>query len=90
MNVLLPPELEQFVNERVRTGANATASDVVLEGVRLLKEREEAYQKRLEEIRSDIELSIAEAERGELAPLNARATLEQIRQQNKSRKAEAG
>src|SRR5207245_2295592 len=39
MNVSLTPELEALVNEKVKTGLYQTASEVVREALRLLKER---------------------------------------------------
>ena len=41
MNVSLTPELEQLVNEKVRTGLYQTASEVVREALRLLKQRDD-------------------------------------------------
>ena len=41
MNVSLTPELERFVNDKVDTGMYQTASEVVREGLRLLKQRDE-------------------------------------------------
>jgi antitoxin ParD1/3/4 len=41
MNVSLTPELEALVNEKVRTGLYQTASEVVREALRLLKQRDD-------------------------------------------------
>ena len=41
MNVSLTPELEEMVNEKVRGGLYQTASEVVREGLRLLKQRDD-------------------------------------------------
>jgi putative addiction module CopG family antidote len=41
MNVSLTPELEELVNEKVRTGLYQTASEVVREALRLLKQRDD-------------------------------------------------
>ena len=41
MNVSLTPELEALVNEKVRSGLYQTASEVVREGLRLLKSRDD-------------------------------------------------
>lgn len=41
MNVSLTPELEQLVNDKVATGLYQTASEVVREALRLLKERDQ-------------------------------------------------
>ena len=50
MNISLTPELEQLVNDKVRGGMYQTASEVVREGLRLLRERDQ----RLEAMRQDI------------------------------------
>ena len=41
MNVSLTPELEELVNEKVRGGLYQTASEVVREALRLLKQRDD-------------------------------------------------
>ena len=41
MNVSLTPELESLVNEKVRSGLYQTASEVVREALRLLKNRDD-------------------------------------------------
>ena len=41
MNVSLTPELEQFIGRKVESGMYQTASEVVREGLRLLKKRDE-------------------------------------------------
>jgi antitoxin ParD1/3/4 len=40
MNVSLTPELERLINEKVDSGLYQTASEVVREALRLLKERD--------------------------------------------------
>lgn len=51
MNVSLTPELEQLVNEKVESGLYQTASEVVREALRLLKERDHAR----EQLRADVQ-----------------------------------
>jgi antitoxin ParD1/3/4 len=41
MNVSLTPELERLVNDKVRSGLYQTASEVVREALRLLKQRDD-------------------------------------------------
>ena len=41
MNVSLTPELEALVTEKVRSGLYQTASEVVREALRLLKQRDD-------------------------------------------------
>src|SRR5208283_4731640 len=62
MNVSLTPELESLVNEKVQTGMYQTASEVVREALRLLKERDET---KLRELRETIQVGIDQLERGE-------------------------
>jgi antitoxin ParD1/3/4 len=56
MNVSLTPELERFINEKVETGFYQTASEVVREGLRLLKQRDD---ERLELLRQDVRAGFA-------------------------------
>ena len=60
MNVSLTRELEALVNRKVKSGMYQTASEVVREGLHLLKERNE-----LETLRREIRIGFEEIERGE-------------------------
>jgi antitoxin ParD1/3/4 len=44
MNVSLPDAMEKFVREKVAVGDYETASEVVREGLRLLKQRDEVWK----------------------------------------------
>ena len=48
MNVSLTPELERFITEKVESGLYASNSEVVREGLRLLRRREQVRQERRE------------------------------------------
>ena len=61
MNVSLTPELEQLVNEKVESGLYQTASEVVREALRLLKERDHAR----EQLRADVHAGFDAVARGE-------------------------
>lgn len=65
MNVSLTSELEQFVNEKVQSGMYFSASEVIREGLRLLKEHDEIRSRRIEEIRQKIDHGLEQLERGE-------------------------
>jgi len=67
MNVSLTPELEQLVQEKVQTGLYTSASEVVREALRLLKERDEVRRMRLDELRRELQAGIDAADRGDLA-----------------------
>jgi len=81
MNVSLTPELEKLVNERVRSGMYSSASEVVREALRLLNDQEELRRRKLEDLRKEIQIGIAQADRGEVAPLN----LEEMKRRLKRR-----
>ena len=86
MNISLTPELEQFVNQKVESGKYQTASEVIRDGLRLLLEREELHQKKLNELRREIAIGIEQADQGRVAPLNAKETLAHVRKKRQSRK----
>jgi putative addiction module CopG family antidote len=83
MQISLTPEQEQFIAEKLASGAYQTPVEVIGEGLRLLREQDEQRQK-LEELRRDIDVGIEEARQGLVAPLDARATLECIRQRRQA------
>ena len=62
MNVNITPELEAFVNEKVKSGLYNSASEVIRESLRLLKEHDEIRLK----WREQIERGWIQAQRGEL------------------------
>ena len=63
MNISLTPELEQLVNDKVKTGMYQTASEVIREGLRLLRERDQ----RVEALRRDVRAGFEAVERGEFS-----------------------
>lgn len=68
MNVSLTPELEEFVNGKVKTGMYNSASEVVRESLRLLKNQDELEQLQLEQLRTEIRSSIQQMDAGEGIP----------------------
>ena len=66
MNISLTPELEQLVHDKVQTGMYQTASEVIREGLRLLRERDQ----RAEALRRDVRAGFEAVERGEFADYN--------------------
>ena len=54
MNVSLTPELEQLVQEKVRSGRYLSASEVVREALRLLEERDRLRELRAEGLRRQV------------------------------------
>ena len=54
MNVSLTPELDKFVAGKVDCGEYATASEVVRDGLRMLKAAEDTRQAKLEILREEV------------------------------------
>jgi antitoxin ParD1/3/4 len=80
MNVSLTPELEKFVDEKVKSGLYNSASEVVRESLRLLRREDEIEQLQLEELRREIKSSIKQMDDGQGVPLDVvRERLQQRR-----------
>jgi antitoxin ParD1/3/4 len=84
MNVSLTPELELYVNGKVQSGMYHTASEVIREGLRLLKEREELHQQKLTDLRREIQIGIDQADQGHVSPFNE-ATLDEVKTRGRER-----
>ena len=70
MNVSLTPELERLIHQKVQSGMYSSAREVVQEALHLLNMWDELRQRKLEQLRKDIAVGLAQADRGEVAPLN--------------------
>ena len=64
MNVSLTPELERIVDLKVESGQYNSASEVVREGLRLLQQRDEAYERKLAWLKGEIQIGIDDLEAG--------------------------
>jgi antitoxin ParD1/3/4 len=85
MNVSLTPELERLVHQKVRSGMYSSAREVVQEALHLLNVWDELRLRKLEGLRKDVAVGLAQAERGEVAPLN----LNELRRRLKRRLRQA-
>ena len=66
MNVQLTPELQQMVQSRVSSSGYNSSSEVVLEALRLLEQRDKMLALHKDEIRMRIEEGWQSAQRNEL------------------------
>lgn len=64
MNISLTPELERLVDDKVKSGRYASASEVIREGLRLLEEQEQLKQQRLAEVRRKIDRGLEQLDQG--------------------------
>jgi antitoxin ParD1/3/4 len=67
MNVSLTPELTQYVQTKVESGLYHSASEVIREGLRLLKEKEQLQAARLTTLRQELQEGIDQADQGEFS-----------------------
>lgn len=81
MNISITPELEQFIQEKVKSGMYQSASEVVREALRLLSEREEIRKRRLEQLNQEIQLGLDQLGRGEFVTAEqSKAHMLQVKQ----------
>lgn len=64
MNVSLTRELETLIEQKVRDGMYNSASEVVREGLRLLQQRDEIREAKLNALRAEIKKGTADLEAG--------------------------
>jgi antitoxin ParD1/3/4 len=68
MNVSLTPELERLVEGKVKDGLYSTASEVVREALRFMRERDEERLVKLEALRQAVAVGLAQADDGQGVP----------------------
>ena len=66
MNVSITSELEKIVNLKVESGMYNSASEVVREGLRLLQERDEIRDEKLQWLRREVQKGIESLEAGHI------------------------
>lgn len=88
MNVNLGPVFDQFVADLLKSGLYQSQSEILREGLRLLKEREELKNLRLTELRRAIAIGSEQADRGEF--VDGEQVCAQIRQRSAHRKHAKG
>ena len=85
MNISLTPELEQYVKSARSKAASITRrAKSIREGLRLLKEKDDVHQSKLEDLRREIQIGIDQASRGEVSTFN-KATLNEIKAEGRKR-----
>lgn len=89
MNVSLTPELEKFVNAKVKGGRYNSASEVVREALRLLEEHEKARAAQLGEFNKELGRRMAALDRGERVQAGeARAALKRKSEERRTKLAD--
>ena len=73
-----PPDLQPYVDEMLTSGRYEHVSDIILEAVYLHRDREWLRQRKLEELRREIQIGIDQADRGQVAPLDMDETWQRV------------
>lgn len=82
MNVSLTKELEKYIASRVKTGMFGSASEVVREALRLLRERDA----RIEYLRREIDIGLEDLRQGRVVEIDDKMA-EQIKTEGRRRLA---
>lgn len=81
MNVSLTPELEKLVTDKIESGMYQTASEVVLEALQLLQDRD---RRKLSRLRRDIRAGFEQIEQGQYTEYDER-TVKNLAKEVKAR-----
>ena len=65
MNINLETQWEAFIDENLKSGRYISASEIVHEGLRLLQEKEQLRQLRLDGLRKEVDKGLNALGRGE-------------------------
>lgn len=84
MNVSLTPELEKLIEEKVKSGMYGSASDVVREALRLLKERDDTRALRMQQLRNDVAIGLEQLDNGEAVA--ADEVFDELRRRSRERR----
>ena len=87
MNVSLTPELEMLVNDKVKSGDYNSASEVVREALRLLKEQDQLKELHREELRREIQKGMDDMKTGRYTTISndeeAREMIDKIKRKGR-------
>lgn len=81
MNVSLTPELENLVNEKVKSGLYNSASEVIRESLRLLQEQDMLKEIRRNELRREIMLGVEQIRNGEYTEIKSAEEMKSFTEQ---------
>lgn len=71
MNISLTPEIDAWVAEKVKSGMYKSSSEVIREGLRLLREREVQRLAMVEDLRHELLVGVRQLDAGNAVPFDA-------------------
>ncbi|WP_008313231.1 type II toxin-antitoxin system ParD family antitoxin [Leptolyngbya sp. PCC 6406] len=87
MQIVLPPELEQLIQQQLAAGKYQSALEVITAGIHLLEQQDDIYQGRLSELQQDAQIGWEAAQCGDL--VEGSVAMARIRENLRSRYASA-
>jgi len=84
VNISITPELDAFLQSRVKSGRYQTTSEVVREALRLLERHEQERDQAFQQLKAKLDRAAAEAERGEM--LEGDEVFEELREMIEERR----
>jgi len=72
MSYQFPPDLEQLVNEQMRASGYSSQDDVLRDALRVFRE----FQTRRDELVTDVQIGVEQANRGQTGPLDVTALID--------------
>jgi antitoxin ParD1/3/4 len=79
MNVLLKPELEQFVSEKVKADQYSDASDIVNEALEVLRDQEQFTPEHEAYLRQEVRKGLKQLDEGQRAEFDAKRIIAEER-----------
>ena len=86
MNVALKPDLEKFIEDQVKAGRFGSAEEALNAAVAHLQAEREFSVEEADELRAEVDVGIAEADRGEFAEFSAEGVIAERRAAMAARK----
>ena len=84
VNISITPDLDAFLQSRVKSGRYQTTSEVVREALRLLERHEQDREAALYQLKTKLERGAGQAERGEL--VNGDEVFDELREMIEERR----
>ena len=78
MKFSLPPDYQRFVEQLVGEGGYRSADEVVRDSLDLLRAQAQYRQTRFARLKEDVEAGMKQIRRGEVAPVDPLAILEEV------------
>ncbi|MDQ7248685.1 type II toxin-antitoxin system ParD family antitoxin [Dongia sedimenti] len=86
MNVSLPAALAEFVEKEVASGNYSTASEVVRDGLRMLREERAVYEEKLAILKREIQVGLNEVNAGHYSDSTVMEILAEVQAEDEAKR----